>query len=233
MVLEINQHTIKNNLTSVQKDTLPEGTFILPAIWAMHQKRRIDTCKIYKWKSRLNLGGHKIQQSIHFDETLSPVVTWQTIWLFLIIVTINKWASIQLDFIMAYMQADINKPAYMELPPGINIPGLVKDTHCLKIMKNLYGGKEAGRTWFKHLSHILTTELTYTQSKYDECVYYKGSSNFFVYTDDGIMMDPDSNQANQRITELQNKFNIKIQGSIHDYLGICIQNNKKGSINML
>jgi hypothetical protein len=79
MVLEINQHTIRNNWTPVHKDTLPEGTIILPAIWAMQHKRRIDNHKIYKWKSRLNLGGHKMQQGIHFDETFSPVVTWQTI----------------------------------------------------------------------------------------------------------------------------------------------------------
>jgi hypothetical protein len=79
MVLEINQHTIKNHWTPVQKDTLPEGTIILPAIWAMQQKRRNDTCKVYKWKSRLNLGGHKMRQSLHFDKTYSPVVTWQTI----------------------------------------------------------------------------------------------------------------------------------------------------------
>jgi hypothetical protein len=32
----------------------------------------------------------------------------------------------------------------MELPLGVNIPGLSKDIYCLKILKNLYGDKEAG-----------------------------------------------------------------------------------------
>jgi hypothetical protein len=101
----------------------------------MRRKRKIDTQEVYKWKSRLNLGGHKMKQGIHFDQTYSPVVTWQTIRLFLILATINNWKTIQVDFIMAYTQADINKPAYMELPPGIHFKGL----------------KESGRTWFQHL----------------------------------------------------------------------------------
>ena len=84
-----------------------------------------------------------MKQGIHFDQTYSPVVAWQTIRLFLIIAAVNKWKSIQIDFVMAYTQANINKTAYMELPPGVDFKGMTKETHCLKIVKNLYGGKES------------------------------------------------------------------------------------------
>jgi hypothetical protein len=70
----------------------------------------------------------------------------------------------------------------MELQSGVNIPGLSKDIHSLKIHKTLYGGKEVGRTWFKQLSHILISELGNTQLTYNECVFYKKCSIFFLYT---------------------------------------------------
>ena len=50
-------------------------------------------------------------------ETYSPVVTCQSIWLILILATVNKWHTKQIDFVMAYTQADIKRAAYMELPP--------------------------------------------------------------------------------------------------------------------
>ena len=44
---------------------------------------------------------------MHFDKTYSPVVTWQLVQLILILATVNKWHTQQIDFVMAYTQADI------------------------------------------------------------------------------------------------------------------------------
>ena len=97
--------------------------------------------------------------------------------------TVNKWKTFQVG-LRHDTQADIKKLVYMEVPPGVNFPGLARDTHCLKIVKNLYGGKESGRTWFKHLQQVLTTKLGHTQSTFEEYVYYKFESVFFLYTDE-------------------------------------------------
>jgi Reverse transcriptase (RNA-dependent DNA polymerase) len=105
-------------------------------------------------------------------------------------------------------------------------------THCLKIIQNLYGGKESGRTWFQHLKHILTATLGYTQSKCDECVFYNGNSVFFVCTDDGIMMGPRPEVAVAQIQELQGSFDIEIHGNLQEYLGIQINQDANGCITM-
>jgi Reverse transcriptase (RNA-dependent DNA polymerase) len=84
----------------------------------MHKKRRIHNQEVYKWKCRLNLGGHCMKHGIHFDETYSPVVPWSTIRLFLILATVSAWHTMQIDFVMAYTQAAIARTTYMELPPG-------------------------------------------------------------------------------------------------------------------
>jgi hypothetical protein len=59
MVCEVNEHTKQGNWELVLKQDLPPDTKVLPAIWAMKRKQRIDSRKVYKWKSRLNLGGDK------------------------------------------------------------------------------------------------------------------------------------------------------------------------------
>jgi Reverse transcriptase (RNA-dependent DNA polymerase) len=89
MVHEVQQHTNRKHWEPIEKKDLPPNTIILPAVWAMKRKRRIDSREVYKWKSRLNIGGHKMRAGIHFDNTFSPVVSWQSVRLLLIIATVK------------------------------------------------------------------------------------------------------------------------------------------------
>jgi Reverse transcriptase (RNA-dependent DNA polymerase) len=100
------------------------------------------------------------------------------------------WHTTQIDFIMAYTQAPINKPVYMHLPPGIDLPNMSKDTHCLQILNNIYGGKDSGCIWFQHLQSKLIDVLHFQQSAFDEYIFYHGHTIFIIYTDDGILIDP-------------------------------------------
>jgi hypothetical protein len=75
---------------------------------------------------------------VHFDETYSPVVSWSTICLFITLSTINAWYTVLIDFVMAYTQASIARPTYMELLPGVTFKDLNKISHCLKILSNRY-----------------------------------------------------------------------------------------------
>ena len=119
----------------------------------------------------------------------------------------------------------------MELPPGINFPNMTKESHCLKILK--YGKKkESGKLWFEHLKTVLTITMKYTQSKFDECIFFKGNTLFFIYTDDVIFVDTDHNTVSQRIHELSTVFEIENQGNLHKYLGIKIVQSKEGMMTM-
>jgi Reverse transcriptase (RNA-dependent DNA polymerase) len=113
----------------------------------------------------------------HFDETYAPALAWSTIRLFLILTILNCWKSRQIDFVLAYPRAPVPRPTYMELPQGINFPSLDRKQHCLEILKNVYGGKDAGRTWYLYLKDGLE-QLGFEQSKQDECVFYRGKTIF-------------------------------------------------------
>ena len=92
----------------------------------------------------------KQEKNINYWETYSPVVGWTTIRTFLILYIMNKWASRQVDFVLAFPQADIECDMYMEIPQGFHVDGPRED-YCLKLKKNLYGQKQAGRVWNQYL----------------------------------------------------------------------------------
>jgi hypothetical protein len=49
----------------------------------------------------------------------APVVTWFSIQLLLVLSILNNWHTHQVDFVLAYTQADIKFNMYIELPMGI------------------------------------------------------------------------------------------------------------------
>jgi Reverse transcriptase (RNA-dependent DNA polymerase) len=150
MTKEVDDHTAKNHWKLVSRDQVPSGVKVLPAVWAMKRKRRISTREIYKWKARLNIGGHMQKHGVHYWETYSPVVRWTTIRLCLVLSLINGWSTRQLDFVQAYPQAKVSTDnVYIDIPQ-VDFKGQRKN-FCLHVLQNIYGGKDAGRTWSLHL----------------------------------------------------------------------------------
>ncbi len=73
---------------------------------------------------------------------------------------------------MAYPQAPIEMDIYMELPQGImTAHGNSKD-HVLKLEKNIYGQKQAGRVWNSFLVDKLMS-IGFTPSLIDDCVFFR------------------------------------------------------------
>jgi hypothetical protein len=133
--------------------------------------------------------------------------------IFLIVSLINGWHSRQLDFVLAYPQAD------MAIPAGFSVNGNQKD-YVLKLRKNLYGQKQAGRVWNQHLHAGLTEKLGFIQSEVDPCVYYRGTLIFLLYTDNSILISLNNSEIDHAVEELSKHFIITDQGQIDDYLGV-------------
>ena len=114
---------------------------------------------------------------------------------------------------------------YMEIPHGFNMPEGGRSDHCLKILKNIYGQKQAGRTWSKHLTKGLLS-IGFVQSEADECIYYRGMTVFMVYVDDGIFISPDACLINECIELMRAIFNLTDEGDISDYLGIQVSRSE-------
>ena len=124
---------------------------------------------------------------MNYYETYAPVVTWFAIRLMIIFAIIFRWSLRQVDFVMAYPQAPIEMDIYMELPQGIETAQGNSKYHVLKLLKNIYGQKQAGRVWNEYLVEKLRS-IGFNQSLVDDCVFYRNDTIFMVYVDDGIFI---------------------------------------------
>ena len=113
----------------------------------------------------------------------------------LILVTHNKWASCQVDFVLAFPQADIECPLYMEIPRGFKSKGSSKK-NCLFLKKNVYGQCQAGRVLNQYLHDGLIVR-GFKQSKIDMCLYYQNRVALLFYVDDGIFLGPNQSDIDE------------------------------------
>jgi len=200
----------------------------------MKRKRKPSTGEISKYKARMNVDGSKMVKGLHYEETYAPVVQWATIRFFISMAILSNWHTRQLDFVLAFTQADIERDLYMKLPAGFTVPGRTiteqdRKDYVLKLEKNLYGQKQAGRVWYLHLRKNLM-KLGFQPSQHDECVFYYGKTVFIVYTDDTILLGPDKDEIDLLVKRLSRNFKIEDQGDLSDYLGIKIERKPDGTL---
>ena len=85
----------------------------------------------------------------HIMISYAPVVRWSSIRLTLVLTILNKWHTIQLEYVHAFPQALVEKEIYMRIPAGIQIKGDVDKDYALKKHRNIYGQRQAGHVWNK------------------------------------------------------------------------------------
>ena len=98
-------------------------------------------------------GGHRSAEFIDYWDTYSLGVAWQTICLVFTLAIANNWNIHSIDSVLAFPQADVKTDVFMrppKVPHNFNIPDLPifseRFTKVYKLLKNLYGLKNAGRT---------------------------------------------------------------------------------------
>ena len=232
MIKEVEDHVQRKHWELIPISEVPPGTKILDSAWVMKRKRDIMTRKVYKNKARLNVHGGQQEFGVNYFQTYSPVVNWFSIRMIMLLSLLNNWSTKQIDFVLAYPQAEIECDLYMKLPHGFETTAGNNKSHVLKLKRNLYGQRQAGKIWYDHLVAGLK-KIGYEQSKVDECVFYKGKTIFFCYVDDGVFVGPNENEINESIKALQAlKYDIEINGDVDDYLGINFKRCTDGSIKL-
>ena len=140
--------------------------------------------------------------------------------------------------ILAFPQAPVKTDIYMRPPkvPGeFVIPDLPKREdrfqNLYKLIKNLYGLKDAGKTWFDYLKKGLK-QRGWKQSQVDECLFTKQGIILVAYVDDAILLSPFKSLIRKEILSLQQDFNLTDDGELKDYLGTRFHRTTDGSIHL-
>jgi hypothetical protein len=201
------------------------GFKVLKGTWVFKLKRLPDGSPS-RFKARYCARGDLQQEGVDFFDTYAPVVQWSTIRLLLTTVLTEGWATRQVDYTNAFAQADLREEVYLECPKMF-APKSGKDL-VLKLIKSLYGLRQAPRTFFEKLRDGLL-ERGYTQSIHDPCLFMKQGIICVIYVDDTIFAGADPTVLEEEIrllgvsdTEQRHTFQLRNEGEVGAFLGIQI-----------
>ena len=84
---------------------------------------------------------------VHYDKTYAPVDAWGSIMILLYTLLHNNCKNMQLDYVLDFLQATVDRECSMNIPKGIEVQS---GTKWLLITKeNIYRQCQAGRVWNK------------------------------------------------------------------------------------
>jgi hypothetical protein len=234
MVHEVEDHESRDHWTCMRRSDMPESTKTIMSIWSFKRKRYPDGT-LNKHKARLCAHGGMQTWGTNYWETYAPVVNWASVRLLLAVAKIHKLPSKSIDFVLAFPQADLEVPVYMELPLGFEAPlNGNRRLYVLRLNKSLYGLKQAGYNWFAKLCNGLL-DRDFTQSNIDACVFFGKGCIVLTYVDDCIIVGDSFERIEALITSLHDgteNFILKDEGSINKYLGVSISQLDDKSFNL-
>ena len=173
MIKENDDRTTRKHWKVVHRSMI-NNVKTIKAIWSFKRKRRPDG-SLLKHKARLCAHGGMQQYGENYWDTYAPVVNWASVRLMMTFALINKMHSRSIDFTLAFPQADTDVDIFMELPIGVDVPkGKIRKDYVLYLLKNLYGLKQASKTYFEFLcGHLQADPIRMEKSKVDPCIWYK------------------------------------------------------------
>jgi hypothetical protein len=133
-------------------------------------KRGLDD-EIQSYRVRIVAGGHRQVEGINYTETFSAAAKMPTVRVVLANAAEQDWEIEHVDVKSAYLNAPLEETIYMKPPQGVLKPG--QNGKVLRLLKGLYGLKQAGCGWFLEMSRVFIKEMGYKCSQIDHSVFHK------------------------------------------------------------
>ena len=150
--------------------------------------------------------------------------------LLLTIALIHDLPERSIDFLLAFPQADLDVPVFMELPAGMEVNDSSKGEYIIELKTSLYGLKQASFNWFEKLKGSLKSQ-GYKPLDVDPCVFISHNSIILVYVDDCVILAKNDNIITKFIVSLAEggeKFDFTDKGNLKDYLGLSLLGDLTG-----
>ncbi|KAL8144668.1 hypothetical protein AgCh_003023 [Apium graveolens] len=214
---------------------LPPHKKVVGCKW-LYKVKYLPDGKIDRYKARLVAKWFTKTEGLDFFDTFAPVAKMTTFRVLLALAARQNWDITQLDVTNAFLHGSLYEEVFMDIPQGYVISNEILQKYpgaqlVCKLIKSLYGLRQAPREWFDTLSTALL-EFGFTQSFSDSSLFVlkRGSQliMMLVYVDDMILTGNNSELMSQVKLFLASKFKIKDLGSLKYFLGIEIKRTAAG-----
>ena len=105
-----------------------------------------------------------------------------------------------------------------------------KEGKACRLLKGIYGLKQAGRGWHRELKRIFVEELKFTQSGVDHSIFYRKARDehtiIAVATDDIVITSRRKVDISKLKSEVRRFWEITDMGEISWYLGFEIKRDR-------
>ena len=132
----------------------PQDRTMVPFVWSFKRKRN-PLGELTKHKARLFTHGAKKTKGIGYWNSCTTMVQSSTIYLALALHQMSDWQCRNSDYMLALTQHPTDTDAHLKIPAGHHVSDEdgndVSNQHCLKLLKNCYGTKDAATNWFDAL----------------------------------------------------------------------------------
>ena len=187
------------------------------------QNQRGWSGNVARYKARLVVCGYRQKFGRDYDLTFAPVAHAASIRMVLSLAVALGMYLRQFDVKTAFLYGELpaHQNVYLLPPTGITIP----PGHVLKLIKAMYGLKQAPLMWNRHLHNSLT-KLGFSRSQLDPCVYFKRKQGIFlilaVVVDDIILAASSKQSADDFAEQLRKIYTITDLGSPSRLVGLNI-----------
>lgn len=184
---------------------------------------------ITKHKARLVAKGYVQRQGIDYDEVFAPVARLESVRLLLAYAASEGWAVHHMDVKSAFLNGELKEEVYVAQPPGFVVDG--KEQKVLRLVKALYGLRQAPRAWYTKLDASLLS-LGFHRSASEHAVYMRGANArrlvVGVYVDDLVITGGNHSELDQFKKEMRETFQMSDLGLLRYYLGLEVSQTDEG-----
>jgi hypothetical protein len=207
-------------------DIPKDGEPVIPTMETNKVKIKSDG-SLDKLKCRIVVRGDL--QDTAMEDSWSPTAPFRSLKMFLADAARNKCRVHQLDFVGAFLQANVRGRIFVSLPKVYgDIWPEFKD-YCgkpLRLIKSMYGMTYSGKYWYLDLKEWLHEE-GFTQSRASPCFFCKvfpdGSYvKLIVYVDDKLFFGNNEATLQEFKDKLSKRFDVEFLGQAHWYLSARI-----------
>ena len=208
---------------------LPKEKRTVGCKWVFTVKCKANR-SIERYKARLVAKGFTQTYGIDYQETFAPVAKINSIKILLSLAVNFNWPLHQLDIKNVFLNGDLEKEVFMNLPPGFE-EKLGSNKVC-KLKKSLYGLKQSPRAWFERFGKAVKN-CGYCHSQANHTMFYKHSKDgkiaiLIVYVDDIVLTGSDKEELERLKRRPRAEFEIKDLGTLKYFLGMEFARSKEG-----